>query len=125
MTNLPQCLEFSNRPSQLSSACFQFLEQPHILNGNKSLIGERFEQLDLSWGEGAYFGATRTKGSDEFPLLPKGNKQKGAGAASDTQAWKIVFCGASVGNIKCAMLANPTISWIINTDLYEVSGLLV
>src|SRR5262245_3129584 len=84
-------------------------------------MGEGFNKLDLGRREGAHLGATCTKGSDEFPLLSKGNKQKGASAASDTQPWKIVLCSAGVGNMKCAMLAHPTISWIINTDLYEAS----
>src|SRR5262249_29422549 len=55
------------------------------------------------------------------PCCRRGTSKKGASAASDTQSWKIVLCGAGVGNMKCAMLVHPTISWIINTDLYEAS----
>ena len=37
----------------------EFLEQPHVLDGDHGLVGEGFEQLDLRRGEGAHLGATR------------------------------------------------------------------
>src|SRR5262249_41213412 len=46
----------------------------------------------------------------------------GAGAASDTQSWKIVLCGAGVGDMKRAMLAHPAIPWLIKTDLGAANG---
>ena len=36
----------------------EFLEQPHVLDGDHRLVGEGFEQLDLRRGEGAHLGAT-------------------------------------------------------------------
>src|SRR5262249_32639963 len=60
--------------------------------------------------------------SNEFPLLAKGNKQKSADAASDTQTWKIVLCGAGVGNMERAVLAHPTNLWRINADLDAADG---
>ena len=34
-------------------ALLQFFEQPHVLDGDDRLVGEGFEQLDLSVGERA------------------------------------------------------------------------
>ena len=64
---------------------FEFLEQPHVLDGDHGLIGEGFEQLDLRRGEGAHLGATCDQCSNEFPLLTKGNGQEGAAVADGTQ----------------------------------------
>ena len=47
-----------------SNAFLEFLEQPHVLDGDDGLVGEGFEQLDLRRGEGAHFGATR----DQCPM---------------------------------------------------------
>ena len=35
----------------------EFLEQPHVLDGDHRLVGEGFKQLDLRRGEGAYLDA--------------------------------------------------------------------
>ena len=51
----------------------EFLEQPHVLDGDHRLIGEGFEKLDLRRGEGAHLDATCDQCSNEFPLLTKGN----------------------------------------------------
>src|SRR5262249_2823868 len=99
---------------------FQFLEQPHVLKCNHCLVSECFEELDLRWGEGPHLDATGTQRSNYFPLLSKGNNQKGAGgAASDTQPWKIVL---RVGNMQRAMLVHPAIPWLFNTDLGAHNG---
>ena len=49
------------------------LEQPHVLDGDHSLVGEGFEQLDLRRGERADLDATCVQHTNEFPLLTKGN----------------------------------------------------
>ena len=51
----------------------EFLEQPHILDGDHRLVGEGFKKLDLRRGEGAHLGATCVQYSNEFPLLTKGS----------------------------------------------------
>ena len=56
-----------------SNASFEFLEQPHVLDGDDGLIGEGFKKFDLRRGEGAHLDATGVKRADEFPLLAKGN----------------------------------------------------
>ena len=37
----------------------EFLEQPHVLDGDDRLVGEGLEQLDLLVGEGPHLVATR------------------------------------------------------------------
>ena len=68
------------RRSLLLQRFLEFLEQPDVLDGDDRLVGEGFEQLDLRRGEGAHLGATCDQYSNEFPLLTKGNGQKGARA---------------------------------------------
>ena len=47
LADFSQRFEFPDRPSKLAGPCFQFLEQPHVLDGDHGLVGEGFEQLDL------------------------------------------------------------------------------
>ena len=41
-----------------SNRFLEFLEQPHVLDGDHRLVGEGFEQLDLRRSEGAHLDAT-------------------------------------------------------------------
>src|SRR4030095_1039008 len=93
----------------------EFLEQPHVLNRNDGVVGEGFEQLDLRWGEGAHFDATRGQHSNDFSLLTQGNQQVGTRLAADTQHWEIVL-RPGVRDMERAMLDYPVKSWFINTD---------
>ena len=82
---------FRSSRSAAPTTPVEFLEQPHVLDGDHGLVGEGFEQLDLRRGEGAHLDATCVQRSNEFPLLTKGNSQEGAQAADDTHRWKIVL----------------------------------
>ena len=105
------------RGSLLLQRLFEFLEQPHVLDGDHGLVGEGFQQLDLRRGEGAHLGATCDQCSNEFSLLTKGNEPRRCDSATDgTQHWKIVL-RADVRNVERAVLAHPAILWLINTDL--------
>ena len=110
------------RRSLLFQRFLEFLEQPHVLDGDHRLVGEGFEQFDLRRGEGAHLGATCVQCSNEFPLLTKGNDQEGARVADGTQRWEIVL-RADVGNVERAMLAHPAKLWLINTDLDAANGM--
>ena len=95
----------------------EFLEQPHVLDGDHGLIGEGFEQLDLRRGEGTHLDATCGQCPNEFPLLTKGNDQvRCASRRRNPLHWEIVLL-ADVGNVERAMLAHPAILWLIDTDL--------
>ena len=74
----------------------EFLEQPHVLNRDHSLVGEGFEKLDLRRGEGAHLDATCAQSSNEFPLLTKGNGQEGAPSDGGTTIGKS-FCARTSG----------------------------
>ena len=51
LADFAQRFQFPNRPRQLARPRLQFLEQPHVLDGDHCLVGEGFEQLDLFVGE--------------------------------------------------------------------------
>ena len=55
---------------------FEFVEQPHVLNGDHCLVSEGLHQLDLRRCEGTHLGATCEQSSDQFVLLTKGNNQE-------------------------------------------------
>ena len=44
-----------------SNDFLEFLEQPHVFDGDHRLVGEGFEQLDLRRGEGTHLDATRVQ----------------------------------------------------------------
>ena len=52
---------------------FEFLEQPHIFDGDHGLIGEGFEKFDLRRGEGAHLVRRAFSVPINSPLLTKGN----------------------------------------------------
>src|SRR5262249_4407518 len=83
-------------------------------------IDKRFEEFYLCWGEGAHLDATCDQRADEFPLLPKGNRQEGTPTADihDLGVVPLTY----VGNVARAMLAHPANPWFINTDLFAANG---
>ena len=67
-----------------SNDFLEFLEQPHVLNGDHRLVGKGFKQLDLCRSEGTNLDATCAQCSNKFPLLTKRNGQKGTRVAAET-----------------------------------------
>ncbi len=55
MADFTQRSQFSDRLRQLAGARFQFLEQPHVLDGDHGLVGEGFKELDLLIGKRTNF----------------------------------------------------------------------
>ena len=64
LADFSQRFEFPDRPSQFAGSRFQFLEQPHVLDGDHRLVGEGFEQLDLLVCERANFSSANHNHSD-------------------------------------------------------------
>ena len=64
MTDFSQCFQFSDGSSQLTCALFQFLEQPHILDGDHRLIRECFKQRYLFVRKGPHLCAANSNGPD-------------------------------------------------------------
>src|SRR4030095_346251 len=86
----------------LLQGLLEFLEQPHVLNGDHRLIGKGFKQLNLRRSEGVYLGSTRTQRSNELLLQTKRSDQEAAKPADGTQHWKIVLRRPGVRNMTCA-----------------------
>src|SRR5215472_19288102 len=107
--------------AQFRVALLQFFEQPHVLDGDHSLVGKGLQQLDLRQGERSHRGATCGHISNEFPLLTKGSGQVGAVVADGPYHWEIIL-RADVGNVERAVLAHPLILWLINTNLDTANG---
>src|SRR5262249_49604889 len=62
------------RRGLLLQRLLEFVEQPHILDGDNRLVCERLKKFDLRRGEGAHLDATRAQQPNEFPLLTKGHE---------------------------------------------------
>src|SRR5262245_25057196 len=58
-------------PGLLCETLLQLVEQPHVLDGDDSLVGKGFEQLDLHRSEWANVDTTRGQRANKFPLLTK------------------------------------------------------
>jgi len=61
------------RRSLLLQRLLEFVEQPHVLDGDDRLVGEGFEQPNLRRGEGVYLGATCGQYPKKFPVLTEGS----------------------------------------------------
>ena len=68
LTDLTQSSQFPNRLRQLARSRLQFLEQPHVLNGDHSLVGEGFEERDLFLREGSNFRAPNQNSANRKPF---------------------------------------------------------
>src|SRR5262249_18155156 len=93
----------------------ELVEQSAVLNGDDSLIGKRFEQLDLRRSKRTNLHATRGQYSNELFLLTKRSGQVSVISDAGTHGWEIVLL-LGVANVKRAMLAYPVNVWLINTD---------
>src|SRR3990167_379229 len=98
----------------------QLLEQPDVLDGDHGLIGKGFKEFDLRWSEGTHFDAACVQRANQFPLLTKGSGQPAAPGASADDLEIVPL--ADVGNVERAMLAHPSVLWLINTDLDAARG---
>ncbi len=76
------------------------------------MVGEGFKQLDLRWGEGVNIDAACGQDAGKFPLLEKGNGE--IGSIPHRSNRKVVL-RVNIGNMKRAMLADPTVLWFIDT----------
>src|SRR5262245_17801874 len=95
----------------------ELVEQSHVLDGDHGLVSERFEKLDLRGGERAHLDATCAQRSNDFPMLTKGSGQESAPAATGGIHRLNIVLLTDVGNVKRTMLVNPTLPWLIHTDL--------
>ena len=97
-----------------------FLEQPHVFDGDDSLIGKGFKESNLRWGEGTHLDATCVQRSNEFPLLAKGDSQEGTPAAGTPNLDFVPV--VDVRNVESAVLAHPLKPRFIYTGLHTANG---
>src|SRR5215467_15372617 len=77
------CLVFE-RLLQLAFAGLLGFEEPRVLDGDDSLVGESLKQTDLLFSEWSHFGAANANGADRFTLLPlQWNSQRSSEAIPD------------------------------------------
>src|SRR5262249_41986545 len=65
---------------QLAALVLDFVEQPHVLDGNHSLIGEGGGKLDLSLGEWAHHPAHQHDDANRNSFAQQGNTEHGTNA---------------------------------------------
>ena len=81
LTDLAERPKLAHRASEILGPGFEFLEQPHVLDGDHRLVGERGHQLDLLGGERLHPGSCQRHHADDTSLPKQGNSQHGAVAA--------------------------------------------
>jgi hypothetical protein len=62
---------------KLPALVLDFIEQPHILDGDHRLVGERFNQLNLLWREWSRRGAPQNQGTYGSAFAYQGNAKQG------------------------------------------------
>src|SRR5262249_20499638 len=99
---------------------FEFLKQPHILNGDYCLVSEGFQQFDLCRRERTHLDATCRQRSNDIPPLTKRSRQVGVVVAGGTERWKVALI-ADIRNVERAVLAYPAILRSFNTQCFATS----
>jgi len=88
-------------------ALLQLMEQPHVLDGDDRLVGERLDELDLPFAKGEWLHPAKQDVADVLALLFEGSYQVGAGGrGAITPRGKIVLV-PRVWDVERPVLANP------------------
>ena len=67
----------------------EFLEQPNVLDGDDGLVGEGFEQFDLSVRERTHFNAAYNDDTDRRTLSEQRRYQDGANTRDPVQIFAL------------------------------------
>src|SRR5262249_8341782 len=88
----------------------QLREQPHVLNGDRGLVGERLEEGNLTLREETRFGATNHNRTDcEVVLSHEGHAENRAVSHAPrdfTPLRKLVDLGLDIGDVDGASVQN-------------------
>ena len=95
----------------------ELLEQPHVLDGDHRLVGERFEELDLRRGEGAHLECDVRSVIQRVLLAGEGARPSVCENAFGTRQQREIVLRADIRNVKRTVLAHPAKIWLINTEL--------
>src|SRR5262245_53570087 len=66
---------------ELAALVLDFVEQPHVLDRDRRLVGKSRYQLDLLFGEWPHLGARQCQHTDEHAFTQHRNAERGANAA--------------------------------------------
>src|SRR5215470_3175605 len=89
--------------AQLCVALLDFLEQPHILNGDDRLVRESFEEGDLSFGEQLRVDAAENDRTNRGAFSHQGNGKKSSEAHAArvlAALWKFVHFVLHVSDVE-------------------------
>ena len=124
----PQVLQ---RLRQFAGAGLHALEQPHVLDRDRRLVGEGRDQLDLLVGERPHLVTRQGQNADRVALAQHRNAEDGAKAAQLLRLDKCVFrVRLHVGNMHdLALKQGPSCrratlrnDWQVSDVLREVVG---
>src|SRR5262245_18260602 len=90
--HLGRCRLMLQRFAQFPIALLQFFEQPHVLDGDYSLVGEGFEKSNLLIGKRVNLGSTNISHADRTPLAYQRRREYRATAHTLDSAdrfWKL------------------------------------
>ena len=88
------------RQLELAALVLDFVEQPHVLDRDRRLVGEGRDQLDLLVGERPHLGARQGQNADRHALAQHRNAEHGAEAAQSLCLGKgVVRVGQHVGDM--------------------------
>ena len=100
LPDLAECLELANGLRELRRAGFEFGNQPHVLNGDHRLVGERLQQRHLGFGKWAGLWATDGNRANRDPFTDQGYGEVAAKVSPERQrAHSIVKIEQQVGNL--------------------------
>ena len=98
MADFAQRFQLSHRPDQLARALLQFLQQPHVLDGDNRLIGKGRHQIDLSCGKRSRIGSEDDNDTDRNTL----SKQRDAEYRSEIYELRDIMIfriSSKIGNV--------------------------
>src|SRR6516225_5556232 len=85
---------------KLSALVLDFVEEPYVLDRNRSLVGKGCDQLDLLFGERPHLGTAQGKSTDRHALAQHRNTEVGTKMAKSLRLGPgILRISLHVGNM--------------------------
>jgi hypothetical protein len=76
--DLGRCRLLLQRLGQVTVTSLELLEEPHVLDGDDGLVGERLQEVDLFVGEGRGLQAPGVENTDKLAVTEHGHRQDAA-----------------------------------------------
>src|SRR5262249_15777363 len=84
---------------ELAVLVLNLVEQPHVLNRNRGLVGKRLDKRDLLLGEWAHLRAHQSQDADRRAFAQHRNRDNGAKIAQLPAAKRIFGVGSDIGDM--------------------------